>query len=490
MKSRRLAVLVALSLSLACAHPVPFEPVVLNDVHSRLNPTSVAQVLEPQSKREIVAAVKTAAHLGRSISISGGKHAMGGQQFGEDTIHISLTRYRRVVGLDAERGLVTVESGIEWPELIDWLERKQRGKERAWAIRQKQTGADRLSLGGALSANAHGRGLKLKPIVGDVEAFELVDGRGVLRRCSRDENAELFRLAIGGYGLFGVITEITLRLAPRTKLERKVEIVQLSEVPALVEDLIGDGFEYGDFQFKTDERAEDFLQVGVFSFYRPVPDSTPVTPAPRVLSTEDWNGLYKLAHLDKAKAFQVYADYYRSTDGQVYWSDTQQRSTYVQGLDTFIDEAEHARAPGSLMIGEFYVPRNRLPDFMLEAGRVLRETKANLVYGTVRYIEKDDETFLPWAKDSFACVVMNLRVTHDAQGIEQAAGQFRALIDTALARDGSFFLTYHRWARKDQILKAYPQFPEFLRLKRRYDPEERFVSEWYRHFRQMFAEES
>ena len=38
-----------------------------------------------------------------------------------------------------------------------------------WGIVQKQTGADRLSLGGALACNAHGRGLALKPIVDQVE---------------------------------------------------------------------------------------------------------------------------------------------------------------------------------------------------------------------------------------------------------------------------------------------------------------------------------
>jgi hypothetical protein len=60
------------------------------------------------------------------------------------------------------------------------------------------------------------------------------------------------------------------------------------------------------------------------------------------------------------------------------------------------------------------------------------------------------------------------------------------IIDRALELGGSYYLTYHRWARKDQVLKAYPQMPEFLRLKKKYDPEERFQSDWYRHYREMF----
>src|SRR2546426_3974465 len=96
----------------------------------------------------------------------------------------------------------------------------QQGAAQQWGIRQKQTGADRLSIGGALAANAHGRGLLFKPFVGDVESFVLVDADGIPRTCSREENAELFRLAIGGDGPFGVVTSLRLAPAPAEEGER------------------------------------------------------------------------------------------------------------------------------------------------------------------------------------------------------------------------------------------------------------------------------
>ena len=72
-------------------------------------------------------------------------------------------------------------------------------------------------------------------------------------------------------------------------------------------------------------------------------------------------------------------------------------------------------------------------------------------------------------------------------GIEVAAHTFRALIDAALAFGGSYYLTYHRWDRREQIERAYPQFAEFLRLKTTHDPTHRFQSDWWRHYRDMFA---
>jgi hypothetical protein len=54
-------------------------------------------------------------------------------------------------------------------------------------------------------------------------------------------------------------------------------------------------------------------------------------------------------------------------------------------------------------------------------------------------------------------------------------------------RGGSYYLTYHRYATREQVEACYPQFPEFLRLKRQHDPEERFQSDWYRHYKKLFA---
>ncbi len=155
---------------------------------------------------------------------------MGAQQFGADTLHVDTRSFNRVLNFDSGSGLVEVEAGIQWPELIETTLKLQQDAQQQWGIAQKQTGADRLSMGGCLSANIHGRGLKLKPFVGDIESFKLVSADGQVMPCSRSQNSDLFKLAIGGYGLFGVVSSVTLRLMPRQKLQRVVELVQIDDV--------------------------------------------------------------------------------------------------------------------------------------------------------------------------------------------------------------------------------------------------------------------
>src|SRR5260370_5417436 len=65
---------------------------------------------------------------------------------------------------------------------------------------------------------------------------------------------------------------------------------------------------------------------------------------------------------------------------------------------------------------------------------------------------------------------------------------FESFIDLAARRGGTYYLTYHRYATRKQVETCYPQFAEFLRLKKKYDPEERFQSDWYRHYKTMFAD--
>ena len=61
------------------------------------------------------------------------------------------------------------------------------------------------------------------------------------------------------------------------------------------------------------------------------------------------------------------------------------------------------------------------------------------------------------------------------------------VIPPAIEHGGRYYLTYHRWADRKQVETCYPQFVEFLRLKKKYDLQERIQSDWSRHYKSMFA---
>jgi FAD/FMN-containing dehydrogenase len=106
------------------------ESILVNDIHSQLNPTRVLGISQPRSLEDVQSIVRSARKDRRVISVSGGRHAMGGQQFGTDTLLIDVRKLDRVLNLDRQTGILEVEAGIEWPELIDGYLALQNGSTR------------------------------------------------------------------------------------------------------------------------------------------------------------------------------------------------------------------------------------------------------------------------------------------------------------------------------------------------------------------------
>ena len=459
---------------------------LVNDVHTGWNPTWVDRVEQPASAAEVEALIKAARKRKKIISVSGSRHATGGQQFAERSVLLDMRAMNRVLDLDMKSGVLSVEGGIEWPELIQGYVKAQ-GAAPAWGIRQKQGGGDRMTVGGALSANAHGHCLGAPPIVSDVEWIEISTLDKAFQKCSRTQEKELFSLAIGGYGLFGIITAVGLKLVPRRKVRRSVEAHTLAEVIPLVERRAAGGSAFGYFQYNTDETSLEFMRTGVLTTYEIVGDDTPLGGASTDIDEATLASLLELAHKDRRSAYAHYAKLELSQSGNVEWSDLHQLSSYPSGYHQAVDRHLGDESKGADLIWEFYVPRGDLITFFEDARRALLKSETPLIYGTVRFIEQDRDSFLAWAKKPYACVIFTPHYSGGAAAIRKASELYRQLAQAATKRGGSFYLTYNHFAARGEMDAAYPQFAEFLQLKRKYDPKELFQSDWYRHYRDLYA---
>ena len=76
-----------------------------------------------------------------------------------------------------------------------------------------------------VSVNAHGWPVPFSGGGTTVRAITMMLADGTLVTCSRTENADLFRHAMGGYGLFGVITDLELDMVPNALLAPTFEEV-------------------------------------------------------------------------------------------------------------------------------------------------------------------------------------------------------------------------------------------------------------------------
>lgn len=122
---------------------------------------------------------------------------------------VDASRLNRILGLDAMHGLLEVQAATPWHAIAAEL---RPGDERA------NVRTTMATVGGSIARNAAGP--DGTPAVNHVTSLTVVMPDGELRRVSRQRNRELFALIVGGYGLFGTVYSITLRIAT---LARAVE---------------------------------------------------------------------------------------------------------------------------------------------------------------------------------------------------------------------------------------------------------------------------
>ncbi len=123
----------------------------------------------------------------------------------ERRLVLDTSALNRMLRLDGERDRLELQAATPWRAIAGYL-----GERAAGLDGGLQTAGLPDSVGEAVSANAAGP--DGTPLVSHVEAITLVTPDGELRRVDRGANLNLFRLAVGGHGLFGVLYSVTLRV--------------------------------------------------------------------------------------------------------------------------------------------------------------------------------------------------------------------------------------------------------------------------------------
>jgi hypothetical protein len=108
----------------------------------------------------------------------------------------------------------------------------------------------------------------------------------------------------------------------------------------------------------------------------------------------------------------------------------------------------------------------------------------------VRHVLQEDETFLRWARQEYAEVSVLVPEAHTLGGSVRTTQLRRSLIDAAIAHGGTFPIACTPEATRAQTEACYPQLSAFLAQKRRFDPAERIVNPWYRHYCSLLGRES
>ena len=190
---------------------------------SHLNKTAVFGIVDVRSEDDVRNAIQFARENQLKLTCAGQQHSMGGQSFTHGGIILDCgisTKSR-----DKENKIANIQRGARW-----WQVQKRLDKQ-GLSVKSMQS-INIFSVGGTLSVNAHVNRSDAGPgrSNGSFATRDAQQRRN--RKGQPEENAELFRHVLGGYGLFGVILDVDLGIVPNQMYARKAQYLDYTEYPS------------------------------------------------------------------------------------------------------------------------------------------------------------------------------------------------------------------------------------------------------------------
>jgi xylitol oxidase len=349
---------------------------------------------------------------------------------------ISLKHFDRIVALDREHLTVTVEAGIRYGQLAQWLH------DEGYALHNLAS-LPHISVAGACATATHGSGDRNGNLATVVSALEMVTGNGDVVTLIRDQNHEQLQGSVVGLGALGIVTKLRLVMSPTFQMQQDVyENLPLSELEEHFNELFSSAYSVSLF---TDWRNATFNQAWL---KRHVPGNTSLQVEPQLFgATLATSGLHPIATLSAENC-------------------TEQMGVcgpWFERLPHF--RMDFTPSSGEELQSEYIVPRQHAFAALRAIDQIREQVAALLQISEVRTIAADDLWMSPcykqagvgihftWKKD-WPAVRRLLPVIEDQLAVFDARPHWGKLFTMSPAR----------------LQSLYKKLPDFQQLLLHYDP--------------------
>lgn len=396
-------------------------------------------VLRPRSEDELAASVARVAGSGRRVKVVGRGHSFSAIAVSED-VQVSMDRMAAPVSYDEGTGRATVGAGTTIADLSRWLATLGRALPNLGDI-------DEQRIAGAIATSTHGTGAARQGIAAQVTGARLVQADGSIRDVGGSD--PLLPFVRVNLGALGVLSTVELQTVPAFRLRATESPMRVDEVIRRLDELVGgtDFFEY----YWIPHTRWTLTKRNSVTDEPPAPGSRVANWATRVL-------------LENA-AFGALCRVSRTFPAATPRLATVLPST---GSRTRIDESHRIFTSPRLVRfreSEWALPRERAAD-ALQAVMDIVERGRHLVSFPVEFrFGAGDDIPLSLAHGRDTAYV----AVHMYRGVDHR--RYFADVCAAMRDMGG----RPHWGkihdlRRDDLRPLYPQFDEFVAVRRRLDP--------------------
>ncbi len=446
---------------------------------SCLNRTPVYGIVRVRRVEDVRHALEFARANGLKVSVAGVRHSQGGQAFSRSGIVLDMTSFNGM-SLDAPNKVLHVQSGARWHDIQSYLHPR-------FAVKAMQS-TDIFTVGGSISVNAHGMDHKAGSVGQTILAMRVMLPDGRVVTASREENSELFKCVVGGYGLFGVVLDVDLAVTDNAVYRSERLRIGYTEFPQLFDNTILPdntyALLYGHLSTSPGSLLDEMI---VYSYRTTDGPAAEIPPLGDVTSVKLRRAVFNLSKLGgPAMRLKWWMEKYVEPRIESCELSRNQALGMAEGCFVSRNEPMHDSVyylknslPGETdILHEYFIPRARFVEFVDGLRAIVIRDRANLLNASVRVVHRDDNFLTYAAGDAFA-FVLYLNQRTDAAGNEAMRTLTRDLIDLTNRLGGRFFLPYQLHYTPEQLHASYPQIGDFFAAKRRVDPDGLLTSTFY-----------
>ena len=394
-----------------------------------------AQIHRPETVEEIQEVISSTA----SIKALGTRHSFN--DIADSPGHlISLQHFDQILALDREYQTVTVEAGVRYGELCQWLDRE------GFALHNLAS-LPHISVAGACATGTHGSGNMLKNLASVVSAMELVTANGELIHLSRQKDAEIFNGTVVSLGGLGIVTKLTLDICPAYQMQQDVyENLPLARLESHFDELTSSGYSISLF---TDWSSSTCNQVWL---KRQVLDGISLKAETELLgATLATRHLHPIASLSAENCTEQLGV----------------RGSWYERLPHF--RLGFTPSSGEELQSEYILPRQYAIPAFREILKINNHIAPLLQISEVRTIAADNLWMSPcYRQDS---VAIHFTWIQDWEAVRQILPMLEDRLTRFHARPhwGKLFTM-----RADYLQSLYEKLPDFRQLVQRFDPQGKF----------------
>jgi FAD/FMN-containing dehydrogenase len=464
------------------------------------------------------------------LVIAGAKHSQGGHTMVRDGVQLKTENtLSRILEIDRDAQTIRVEAGVTWSAIHHALA--------PWGLcTWVQQSSAQFTVGGSISVNCHGRDANWGALSNTIISVLVLTGSGLKLTASRTENADLFSAILGGYGAFGLILEVTIKIGPNIKLQRHhwkpgfgalslFRCFALQSYVAHIQKVVA-AQQKGPSLLEMHHAFVNVSQIGwpflhsntylnelVCADVKKIPNQT----GSRILGgkdlkDEEW-GLAEVMRMAWLAAQKDNIVRFKLWFGLI----AKQKDTLEDRLN-FMREGilfsmgekityqigQGYEATAADLLFEYFIPVNQLVSFFEQLREVfpfndgqnlntrdeirLNSSTLRLVspdtLSLMSYCPNEDEYRISVAIDAVVPLekVTKNETSSDWRPTKKATDQLKKAIDLALKCGGCYYLPYSRIATQEQFQRAYPRHEIWHQLIKKYNPDKKYWNEFLRHY--------